>query len=172
MPTNAQVGYHWLTSEARLDRSESARFLEATYVRPKTQTLSADGRRYGGFIVRVYFDGQLQDSRASPPNLLTLFPAEDHSPTPLPMRPPESLTVAVGARNDWPLSCSGSRCRLPATASYNWRPLTLSDHRDHPLSAPCRVRTGCYAHTDAANCGRARCYHLRGNRDRLKHSYC
>ena len=58
------------------------RFLEATYVRPKTQTLSADGRRYGGFIVRVYFDGQLQDSRATPPDLLTLFPAEDQLTSP------------------------------------------------------------------------------------------
>ena len=54
------------------------KFLAATYVRPKTQTASPDGRRYGGFIVRVYFDGQLQDARANPPDLLTLFPAEDH----------------------------------------------------------------------------------------------
>ena len=33
-------------------------------MRPKTQSPSADGREYGGFIVRVYFDGQLQDARA------------------------------------------------------------------------------------------------------------
>ena len=76
MPTDAQVGYRWLTSAS--DWTYGApRFLEATYVRPKTQMPSADGRRYGGFIVRAYFDGQLQDSRASPPDLLTLFPAEN-----------------------------------------------------------------------------------------------
>ncbi len=37
---------------------------------------------YGGFIVRAYFDGQLQDSRANPPDLLTLFPAEDQLTSP------------------------------------------------------------------------------------------
>ena len=58
------------------------KFLAATYVRPKPQTPSTDGRRYGGFIVRVYFDGQLQDDRATPPELLTLFPAEDRLTSP------------------------------------------------------------------------------------------
>src|SRR6266404_527358 len=89
MPTNAQVGYHWLTS-ANGWAEAAPRFLEATYVRPKTQTLFADGRRYGGFIVRVYFDGQLQDSRASPPHLLMLFPGEDHLTNPPPDAPPGS----------------------------------------------------------------------------------
>ena len=60
----------------RLDGCDSE-VSTATYVRPKTQTASPDGRRYGGFIVRAYFDGQLQDARATPPELLTLFPAED-----------------------------------------------------------------------------------------------
>src|SRR5438874_5014776 len=86
-PTNAQVSYRWLTSE--VGWAEGApRFLEATYVRPKTQTFSADARRYGGFPLRVYFDGQLQDSRASPPHLLTLFSAEDHLTNPPPDAPP------------------------------------------------------------------------------------
>jgi serine/threonine-protein kinase len=75
-PTNAQVGYNWLTS-ARDWTDATPKFLAATYVRSKTQMPSSDERRYGGFIVRVYFDGQLQDSRANPPDLLTLFPAED-----------------------------------------------------------------------------------------------
>jgi len=85
-PTNAQVAYHWLTS-ANGWTEAAPRFLEASYVRPKAQTLSAEGRRYGGFTVRVYFDGQLQDSRASPPHLLTLFPGEDHLTNP----PPDAL---------------------------------------------------------------------------------
>jgi len=89
MPTNAQIGYHWLTS-ANGWAEAAPRFLEATYVRPKTQTFFADGRRYGGFTVRVYFDGQLQDSRASPPHLLTLFPGEDHLTNPPPDAPPGS----------------------------------------------------------------------------------
>src|SRR5437867_236825 len=76
MPTNGQVGYHWLTSASDW-KYGAPRFLEATYVRPKIQMPSSGGRRYGGFIVRAYFDGQLQDSRASPSELLTLFPAGD-----------------------------------------------------------------------------------------------
>jgi TolB-like protein/cytochrome c-type biogenesis protein CcmH/NrfG len=75
IPTNARVGYDWLTPAT--DWSDGTpKYLAATYVRPKTQTASSDGHRYGGFIVRVYFDGQLQDARASSPDLLTLFPAE------------------------------------------------------------------------------------------------
>jgi serine/threonine-protein kinase len=75
-PTDARTSYSWLTaSEDWTD--PTPKFLAATYVRPKTQLLSADGRKYGGFIVRVYFDGQLQDARANPPELLTSFPAPD-----------------------------------------------------------------------------------------------
>jgi serine/threonine protein kinase len=75
-PTDARTGYNWLTP-ARDWTDATPKFLAATYLRPKTEIASSDGRRYGGFIVRVYFDGQLQDSRATPPELLTLFPSED-----------------------------------------------------------------------------------------------
>jgi tetratricopeptide (TPR) repeat protein len=80
-PTNAQVSYRWLTSATGWAEAVP-RFLEATYVRPRAEKLSADVRRYGGFTVRVYFDGQLQDSRASPPDLLTRFPAEEQPVSP------------------------------------------------------------------------------------------
>src|SRR6516164_7348818 len=75
-PTDARTSYSWLTaSEDWTD--PTPKLLAATYLRPKTQSHSPDGRQYGGFIVRVYFDGQLQDSRAGPPELLKLFPAPD-----------------------------------------------------------------------------------------------
>jgi serine/threonine protein kinase/Flp pilus assembly protein TadD len=80
-PTDARVGYDWLTP-ANNWADATPKFLVATYVRPKPQKASADNRRYGGFIVRVYFDGQLQDSRANPPELKTLFPAADQSISP------------------------------------------------------------------------------------------
>jgi TolB-like protein/predicted Ser/Thr protein kinase len=81
-PTDARTSYSWLNaSEDWTDATP--KFLVATYVRPKTQSRSADGRKYGGFIVQVYFDGQLQDARATPPELLTLFPAPDQlAPSP------------------------------------------------------------------------------------------
>src|SRR6266700_1001584 len=74
--TDARVGYDWITA-TRDWTDATPKFLGATYVRPKTQAPSPDGRQYGGFIVRVYFDGQFQDARATPPELLTLFPAPD-----------------------------------------------------------------------------------------------
>jgi len=81
-PTNARTSYTWLTGSE--DWSDpTPKFLAATYVRPKIQSASADGRKYGGFTVRVYFDGKLQDARANPAELLTSFPAPDQlSPSP------------------------------------------------------------------------------------------
>jgi serine/threonine protein kinase len=81
-PTDARTSYSWLNaSEDWTDATP--KFLVATYVRPKTQSRSVHEREYGGFIVRVYFDGQLQDARATPPELLTLFPAPDQfAPSP------------------------------------------------------------------------------------------
>src|SRR5438477_5351676 len=83
-PTDARVGYDWLTPGNNW-ADATPKFLVGSYVRPKTQRASTDNRRYGGFIVRVYFDGQLQDSRANPPELLTLFPAADQ-----PVSPPDA----------------------------------------------------------------------------------
>jgi serine/threonine-protein kinase len=83
-PTDARVGYDWLTPGNNW-ADATPKFLAATYVRPKSQISSSEGRRYGGFIVRVYFDGHLQDSRANPPELLTLFPAADQ-----PVSPPDA----------------------------------------------------------------------------------
>ena len=86
-PTDARTGYNWLTS--RRDWTDaSPKFLAATYVRPKTHMPAAEERRYGGFIVRVYFDGQLQDSRATPPELLTLFPVDNQPVAPPNGAPP------------------------------------------------------------------------------------
>jgi eukaryotic-like serine/threonine-protein kinase len=75
-PTNAKVSYDWLSS-GRDWTDPTPKFLAATYMRPKSKLPSPDERRFGGFVVCVYFDGQLQDSRASPAELLTLHPAHN-----------------------------------------------------------------------------------------------
>jgi serine/threonine protein kinase/Tfp pilus assembly protein PilF len=88
-PTDARTSYSWLTPIS--DWSDATpKYLVATYVRPKTQPTLSDGRRYGGFIVRVYFDGQLQDDRATPPELLTLFPAGEQ-----PVSPPNPVPTPL-----------------------------------------------------------------------------
>jgi eukaryotic-like serine/threonine-protein kinase len=74
-PTNAKVSYNWLSS-GRDWTDPTPKFLAATYMRAKSKLRSLDERRFGGFVVCVYFDGQLQDSRASPSELLTLHPAQ------------------------------------------------------------------------------------------------
>jgi serine/threonine-protein kinase len=74
--TNARVSYNWLSS-GRDWTDPTPKFLAATYMRPKSKLPSSDERRFGGFVVSVYFDGQLQDSRASPPELSTLHPAQN-----------------------------------------------------------------------------------------------
>jgi TolB-like protein/tetratricopeptide (TPR) repeat protein len=83
LPTDARTDYDWLTPN-RDWTDATPKFLIATYIRPKTQKPAPDGRRYGGFTVRVYFDGQIQDARAVPTQLLTLFPAPDQIATPPP----------------------------------------------------------------------------------------
>ena len=75
-PTNAKVSYNWLSS-GRDWTDPTPKFLAATYMRPKSKLPSPDERRFGGFVVSVYFDAQLQDSRASPSELSTLHPAQN-----------------------------------------------------------------------------------------------
>ena len=82
-PTNARTSYNWLTDSDNWANA-TPKFLAATYVRPKNQP-TPDGREYGGFITLLYFDGQLQDARARPQELLTLFPPPDQ------LAPPSSV---------------------------------------------------------------------------------
>jgi len=76
MLTNAKISYNWLSS-GRDWTDPTPKLLAATYVRPKSKLPSPGERRFGGFVVCVYFDGQLQDSRASPPELLTIHSSQN-----------------------------------------------------------------------------------------------
>jgi hypothetical protein len=105
--TDADVSYEWLTPNHDWADSNSET-LAVTYIRPKTKAKSAEsdlaaaaaavnpakkgkpvkanppaeagGRKYLGYIVRVYYNDQLQDKRAEPSKLLTLFPAPFTAP--------------------------------------------------------------------------------------------
>jgi len=105
--TDADVSYEWLTPNHDWADS-SAETLAVTYIRPKSKTKTADSdlaaaaaainpakkgkpmkatpqpeaglRNYLGYIVRVYYNDQLQDKRADPTKLLTLFPAPNTAP--------------------------------------------------------------------------------------------
>lgn len=69
-PTDAQVDYEWLTKDR--DWSDPApKFLVATYRESAASIRSRDDVRFGGFIVRVFFDGRLQDERSEPVEIAT-----------------------------------------------------------------------------------------------------
>jgi hypothetical protein len=105
--TDADVSYEWLTPNHDWADSNSET-LAVTYIRPKSKAKSAESdlaaaaaainpakkgkpvkaspppeagsRKYLGYIVRVYYNDQLQDKRAEPTKLLTLFPAPNTAP--------------------------------------------------------------------------------------------
>ena len=105
--TDADVSYEWLTPNH--DWADSNKeTLAVTYIRSKSKAKTADAdlaaaaaainpakkgkpmraspasesgvRKYLGYIVRVYYNDQLQDKRAEPTRLLTLFPAPNTAP--------------------------------------------------------------------------------------------
>jgi len=105
--TDADVSYEWLTPNHDWADSNSET-LAVTYIRPKSKAKTAEAdlaaaaaainpakkgkptkanppaeagaRKYLGYIVRVYYNDQLQDKRADPTKLLTLFPAPYTAP--------------------------------------------------------------------------------------------
>lgn len=68
-PTEAEVSYDWLT-RVRDWTDPTPKYLVATYEGSKPLRKSADKVRYGGFVVRVYFDGVLQAERSEPKELV------------------------------------------------------------------------------------------------------
>ena len=69
-PTDAQINYNWLT-QVRDWTDPAPKYLEATYIRPRTPRGARERLRYGGFIARVYLNDQLQDERSDPKEILT-----------------------------------------------------------------------------------------------------
>jgi hypothetical protein len=81
-PTDAEVNYEWLTP-VRDWTDPTPKYLVATYLGAATSRKSAEKLRYGGFVVRVYFDGQLQAERSEPKELVALL-RNGPRPTPSP----------------------------------------------------------------------------------------
>jgi hypothetical protein len=105
--TDADVSYEWLTPNHDWADSNSET-LAVTYIRPKSKAKTAETdlaaaaaainpakkgkpmkaspapesgtRKYLGYIVRIYYNDRLQDKRAEPTRLLTLFPAPNTAP--------------------------------------------------------------------------------------------
>src|SRR6266513_6481430 len=68
-PTDAQVTYQWLTP-IRDWTDPGPKYLAATYFQGRPFRRSPEHLRYGGFVVRIYCDGKLQDERSKPEALI------------------------------------------------------------------------------------------------------
>ena len=105
--TDADVSYEWLTPNHDWANTDTET-LAVTYIRPKNKATTSETalaaaaaainpakkgkpskptpptesapRKYLGYIVRVYYNDQLQDKRAEPGKLLNLFPAPFTAP--------------------------------------------------------------------------------------------
>lgn len=101
-PTDAQINYNWLTP-VRDWTDPAPKYLEATYMRPRTPRGTQERLRYGGFIVRVYLNEQLQDERSDPTEILTaLRAARERNVTPgaMPARSPALASIPSPSRSD------------------------------------------------------------------------
>jgi hypothetical protein len=98
-PTRAQVAYQWLTP-VRDWTDPSPKYLVATYLRPPERRPLSEELQYGGFIVRIYFDGQLQDERAEPEGLLAALRSRIRSISG--STPAESPTIAAAVSTPSP----------------------------------------------------------------------
>lgn len=113
-PTDAQIDYNWLTP-VRDWTDPAPKYLEATYMRPRTPRGAQERLRYGGFIVRVYLNEQLQDERSDPIEILTeLHAARDRSRTAgaIPARPPPLASTQSSSRSDETLSVEKTPSRV------------------------------------------------------------
>jgi hypothetical protein len=101
-PTDAQVTYQWLTP-VRDWTDPTPKYLAATYLKPPSlppprrrlffakpdPRRVPDRLRYGGFVVRVYVDGKLQDERSKPESLIASL--RNNAPPPAPPTDPSSV---------------------------------------------------------------------------------
>jgi hypothetical protein len=93
-PTEAEVNYEWLTP-VRDWKDPTPKYLVATYEGAGTSRKSAEKIRYGGFVVRVYFDGRLQAERSEPKGLVAALRSDAKPSASLPTVASHQLEIAA-----------------------------------------------------------------------------
>lgn len=143
-PTQAQVAYQWLTP-VRDWTNPSPKFLVATYLRSREARRSSEKLQYGGFIVRVYFNGHLQDEKSEPEGLLAALRSRVRSvPGPTPAESP-AIAAAVLSPSPTPMAItrtevtSSTVSPSPAAAA---RPLTAEESAKLPYARPVPGKPG------------------------------
>jgi hypothetical protein len=92
-PTDAQVDYQWVTP-VRDWTDPTPKYLVATYLGGATSRKSVENVRYGGFLVRVYFDGQLQAEQSEPKALVTALRSAGPRPSTAPVLTSANVSLA------------------------------------------------------------------------------
>lgn len=108
-PTDAQVTYQWLTP-VRDWSDPSPKYLAATYLQAATNQ-ARENLRYGGFIVRVYVGGKLQDERSEPEGFLSALKTSGKQT----LLAPNPSTIAVASAT--PASVPTPNAVAPATTN-------------------------------------------------------
>ncbi len=100
-PTDAQVTYQWLTP-IRDWADPTPKYLAATYLKRRPSRRALEKLRYGGFVVRVFDGGKLQDERSQPEGLLALLRANIPPASAPSIAPIVSSTPAVASSSTPP----------------------------------------------------------------------
>jgi hypothetical protein len=128
-PTDAEVTYEWLTPIR--DWTDTApKYLAATYLQPRPSRPLTDQLHYGGFLVRVYSDGKLQDERSKPDGLIA---ALHSNATRIAAAPSISPTPPPSASRPGP-SEGGSPSSILTPPSSPYPPPSAAD--PHPSTNP------------------------------------
>ena len=118
-PTDAEVNYEWLTP-IRDWKDPAPKYLVATYEGAGPSRKSADKIRYGGFVVRVYFDGQLQAERSEPKGLVAALRSEakpSASPAPAISSQTEIAMATPSPRISQPRALESERAEKPTASA-------------------------------------------------------
>ena len=133
-PTEAEVNYEWLTP-VRDWTDPTPKYLVATYEGAGSSRKSAEKVRYGGFVVRVYYEGQLQAERSEPKGLVAALRSESKSsasPAAIISREREIAMTTPSPRSSQP----GAMASEPATAPGTPSQPPLHANRESSPAAP------------------------------------
>jgi len=129
-PTEAEVNYEWLT-RIRDWADPSPKYLVATYEGAGSSRKPADKVRYGGFVVRVYFDGKLQTERSEPKGLVAALRSE--------AKPSASPPAAISSQAEVAAVTPSPRQQIenpPASAPVVPSQSPLNANRDSSSAVP------------------------------------
>ncbi|MFL6590340.1 MAG: hypothetical protein ACJ8M4_09220 [Chthoniobacterales bacterium] len=143
-PTDAQVTYQWLTP-VRDWTDPTPKYLAATYLKERPFRHMPERLRYGGFLVRVYVAGKLQDERSQPESLLTILRASSsqtqQSPTPI-VAPIASPTAVVAGPPQIPPSSFRPSPSVSLSPAIQQSPATDQSPHDLPFGKPVPGKPG------------------------------